>query len=66
MINEQLKSFHFKQNILAGAKKRERQERRKRSIEHYEEIINGRKENNKVWKLERTEEGDTRICKVRL
>jgi len=67
MINEQLKEMHYKQCLIAGYQKREKQQKKADSLKHYKEIIRAdHGKRSKVFKLERSEEGDTRIRKVRL
>ena len=64
MISGKLKDVEWQQYQKAIAQKRWRQARRKRSIEHFDEVIHGK--SHKVFELERTEEGDTKIRKIRL
>lgn len=65
MIGKRLKDFEWQAYLKAKAQKQWRQRRRQRSIEHYEEVVHGKK-GHKVFELERTSEGDTKIRKVRL
>ena len=67
MIGERLKEAHYKQNLLSGYKKREKQERLKRALEHYDQIIGAdHDKRSKIFELEKTDEGYTRIRKIRL
>ena len=67
MIGERLKAMHYRANLLTGYQKREKQKRREKALDHYNDIIGAKHgEKSKVFKLEQSEEGDTRIRKVRL
>lgn len=67
MISERLYERHRKEHEFARAEKQWYRNRKIKYLEQYEEMIrNVHRKNRKIWKLERTEEGYTRIRKVRL
>lgn len=67
MIGERLKNIYYREIYTARAKKQFSHERWKRRIEHFNEITKVKHgEGSKIFELERTKEGDTRIRKVRL
>lgn len=64
MIGKKIKDMEWQEYLKSKAQKQWRKRRRQRSIDHFNEVIHGK--SHKVFDLERTEEGDTRICKIRL
>lgn len=67
MISTRLYEKAKKENELARAKIQWYRNRKQKYLEQYEQMIRSvHGEKRKVWELERTDEGHTRIRKVRL
>ena len=65
MINQYQYELNEKERNLVRARGKWYRERKERYVEQFNKRIR-QKESHKVWQLEQTEEGDTKIRKIRL